>query len=54
MKIGVGISIVTNLIKGEGGVGPPPVTPVRFYFNDDALTMNYFADDAFTERYTSS
>ena len=51
MKIGVAIAIVVSLIKGEGGVVPPTPGISGYLFSDDALTINYFADNALTLRY---
>jgi len=50
MKIGVSVSTVVSLIIGEGG-NPSQPPAVIYLFSDDALTMNYFADDALALRY---
>lgn len=52
MKIGIAISVVTNMIRGENPSTPgPPVT--LFYYTDNAVTNAYYFDDALTLRYVA-
>ena len=52
MRIGSTVSVVVTLIRGESPSNPNPTPPVFTYlFSDDALTENYYADDALTLRY---
>lgn len=48
MKIGIAISIVTNMIPGEGG----PTPSGTLLYNDDALTIQYFVNDSQTTAYS--
>lgn len=53
MKIGFGITVVTELVVGEGNNNPSPPVATIYYFSDNALTQNYYFDDALTERYAA-